>query len=646
MKKRHLLYFLIVAFLFTGCNDDDYDDYRIPPKMYSSERFEQYMLQNFDLDGDNHISISEAKNVKEIDCSFMNMMSLECLQFFTELEKLNCSHNSIDKIDLTKHTKLKELVCAYASRDSIIDLSNNVALEVLEYAGSHLKFLDLSRNVILRKLHCFNNHELASLDISNNKNLEEIYLSELYNTEIKPINLENSRLKRIHCSMVGVLNSLNLAGCDMLDSIHLQVFNKHVINVNLRGCSSLEYLSLIDGEYNFSGLSSCVKLEVVVINGNIDMKNFDPQNIPNLKKLYCFNNNRLTMLNLSNNNTIEELQLGSLYNDDNKSINLEGCTSLKDVYCGNMDNLNFLNLSGCLKLTNLHCDYLNNGFDEVNINVSGCSSLTNLNLTGGIYSVPDMKRCSQLKELRFNGDIDISYNTELEHVVLEYGYLLSPIPGNTMLKTLHCITVKDAEVFDLSNQLLLEELHCKGVIPVVVDKNKALRILNITSFFGMDTDKGETTLRLKDFPNLEEVRLNYYRKLSTLEVENCPKLKLLSAEYLYDSGIDTLKVVNCMQLRDFYCHDSNIKVLNILKCPDIVFLDCRYNQISELHLNELLKLRYLDCSNNRLSELDLRYNEDLSYLSCGGPENEINVYVRKNNSVDLYVVNGNVIYVD
>ena len=568
MKIRYLPYFLIVALTFSGCSNDDYDDYRIPPKMYSSDRLEQYLLQNFDLDGDNHISIREARGVKEIDCSEMSVYSLEWLQYFTELEKLNCSSNSIDCFDLSKNTKLKELICYYSSRCDSIDLSANIALEVFEYRGydySWLRYLNLRNNINLRKLYCANvRWWLVDLDLSNNKKLEELYLSKL------------------------------------------------------------GYL----------------------------------------------------------------VDLSSLNDDNNKALNVENISSLRKVYCSDIANISSFNFSGCDKLDSIYCENPNSNGDIVSITLDGCSSLEYLNLTGCEYSFTDISSCNNLKELRYSGDIDISKNTGLEHVYLDHGYLISPILNNTKLRSIHCISVKNADIFDLSNQLSLEELSCQDVKPINFSRNKALKYLNIANY--IDDNQGISELRLKDYPDLMEMSYTYRYQLSALEVENCPSLKSLALTYdpYLHSDLDVAKISNCVSLNSLYCSVA-AKFLDINQCPDIDTLDCSRNSLTELHpedfpklkylncgynqlpvldVSRALKLEYLDCSYNQLSDidvskniaitelhcehneritkLDLSHNHNLTTLYCGNYINPIQIYLPVNHHISGYIINGTVIYVE
>ena len=547
MKIRQLFCFMIVVLTFSGCSDDDYDDYRIPPKMYSSDRLEQYLLQKFDLDGDNHISIREARGVKEIDCSEMSVNSLEWLQYFTELEKLNCSSNSIDYFDLSKNTKLKELICYYSSRCDSIDLSANIALEVFEYCGydfSWLRYLNLRNNINLRKLHCTNVHWwLVDLDLSNNKKLEELYLSKL-----------------------GYLPDM------------------------------------------------------------------------------------------------------SYFNDVNaNALNIENNSSLRKVHCSDIANISSFNFSGCDKLDSIYCENTNSNGDIVSVTLDGCSSLEYLNLTGCEYLLTDISFCNNLKELRYNGDIDISKNTGLEHVFLDCGYLISPILNNTKLRSIHCISVKNADIFDLSNQISLEELTCQDVKPINFSRNKALKYLNIANY--IDDNQGISELRLKDYPDLLEVSYTYHQQLSALEVENCPSLKSLTLTYdpYLRRDLDVVKISNCTSLNSLYCSVA-AKVLDINQCSNIDTLDCSINSLTELHPEDFPKLKYLNCGynqlptldvsknivitelhcehNERITELDLRHNHNLTTLYCGNYINPIQIYLPENHYISGHIINGSVIYVE
>jgi Leucine-rich repeat (LRR) protein len=70
---------------------------------------------------------------------------------FPELTKLDCSENSITKLDLSKNTKLTSLKCAY-NKLSTLDVSNNTALTVLKCRDNKLTKLNVSKNKKLKYL--------------------------------------------------------------------------------------------------------------------------------------------------------------------------------------------------------------------------------------------------------------------------------------------------------------------------------------------------------------------------------------------------------------------------------------------------------------------------------------------------------------
>ena len=73
--------------------------------------FKAYLLENFDTNKDGNISLSEAKAVKEIDCSNRNIKDLTGIEKFENLESLNCNNNQLDELELRYNKKLNRLVC-------------------------------------------------------------------------------------------------------------------------------------------------------------------------------------------------------------------------------------------------------------------------------------------------------------------------------------------------------------------------------------------------------------------------------------------------------------------------------------------------------------------------------------------------------
>ena len=94
-------------FLLSNCNDEDSKIIVEIP----DPAFKAYLLENFDTNKDGNISLSEAKAVKEIDCSNRNIKDLTGIEKFKNLKSLNCSNNQLDEIELRYNKKINHLVC-------------------------------------------------------------------------------------------------------------------------------------------------------------------------------------------------------------------------------------------------------------------------------------------------------------------------------------------------------------------------------------------------------------------------------------------------------------------------------------------------------------------------------------------------------
>jgi Leucine-rich repeat (LRR) protein len=96
-----------MMFLFSGCADKDN---KIMVEI-SDANFKSYLLENFDKNGDGNISLSEAKGIREINCSGMDIENLDGIEKFENLESLDCSNNKLDELEIRYNRKLNKVVC-------------------------------------------------------------------------------------------------------------------------------------------------------------------------------------------------------------------------------------------------------------------------------------------------------------------------------------------------------------------------------------------------------------------------------------------------------------------------------------------------------------------------------------------------------
>ena len=223
------------------------DSVKINEKNFPDEIFRAYVQKNFDKDEDGMLSEKEISNVKRIIVRNNVIESVKGVEYFTELEYLNCEHNNIGEFDLTKNTKLRTFCCGKNIIPEL-DLSKNTELEWLDCYGCGLTELDVSKNKELTYLACYHN-DLKKLDVSKNTKLRTLYcenneftsLDLSKNTELADLDCGNNHLKKLDISknkkLIDLLcdnnelTSLNVSKNIKLD--HLRFSNNQIKSIDL-----------------------------------------------------------------------------------------------------------------------------------------------------------------------------------------------------------------------------------------------------------------------------------------------------------------------------------------------------------------------------------------------------------------------------
>ncbi|NBG67387.1 T9SS type A sorting domain-containing protein [Acidiluteibacter ferrifornacis] len=342
------------------------------------------LIQNgVDTNQDGEISINEATPVKSLDISYgvltRKIKDLGGLEYFTNLDSLDCSNNRLTsiptnmlnnleylscgtnyltKLDLSHKTKLKfldatglqyldslnfgtndslkEVVLHYPLVNNDIDFSGLPNLEKLDYL--YPRNLDLTNNSKLKYLFCPSPSGI--IDVSNNPNLEYLYTSNQRNLDLR----NSPKLKFLRCIGIYVnkkLDSINLSKNINLEHLELQFNN--LKNIDLSNNTALQFIHLsfnqlsdVDFSNNINTKQlNCIgfKLEAIDVTGltvldSLSTGNFihsinlldriDVSTNINLKKLYVQNSN-LTVLDVSNNQLLEKIYFGG---NDIDSLNL------------------------------------------------------------------------------------------------------------------------------------------------------------------------------------------------------------------------------------------------------------------------------------------------------------------------------------
>ncbi|MFD2916010.1 T9SS type A sorting domain-containing protein [Psychroserpens luteus] len=98
-----------------------------------------------DVNNDGEIQINEALSVSYLNLSSSNILSIEGIEYFTNLSILYCNHNGLTNIDLSSNLLLTELTLNF----------------------NDLGSLDISNNYFLTSLQCSSNYNLVYFNIKN-----------------------------------------------------------------------------------------------------------------------------------------------------------------------------------------------------------------------------------------------------------------------------------------------------------------------------------------------------------------------------------------------------------------------------------------------------------------------------------------------
>ena len=283
-------------------------------------------VAEYDKNNDGVLSDTEISNIRSISINGDSskggdVTDLKGIEYFTSLTRLQCGHNKISKLDVSKNTALTELYCPNNELTEL-DLGNNTALGQLTVTNNQLKELDISKDTALTYLACANN-QLKELNVSKNTALTELSCSYNQLTELNVNN--NTALTRIDC------------GSNQLSELD--------VSKN----TALTYLSCGSNEGNkLTKLDVSNNTELTnLLCGDNELTSLDLSKNTALKSLECFSN-KLTALDLSNNTNLEVLRcndnkLTSLDLSNNTLIN--GFSGKYNIYNITADSDRRINLS-------------------------------------------------------------------------------------------------------------------------------------------------------------------------------------------------------------------------------------------------------------------------------------------------------------
>ncbi len=329
---------------------------------FPDEAFREYILSAFDPDGDGAMPFGEIDAVTEISCGYMGIKSLDGIEYFTSLERLECNNNELTSLDLQSNKKLCYLHCKsnkiknninYYYYAPIVDLdcSDNQLSWIGGFVGDKLQSLDCSQNGLwvldvsgfpnLTRLE-FNKNNLSGVPGMNNPNLLYLGCGE---NRFKSLDTSSSiNLVELYCGH-NQLTALDVSSNTNLDYLNCEgnAISTLKINSNLThlNCSNNRLTAIEIGDAPGLEILNCMnnRLESLDLTENIE-----------LISLAC-GNNQLKNLSLPNNQ-----KLIGLFCEDNalSVIDLSNCQNLISLYCSN-NLITELDLSHCKKVQICSC---------------------------------------------------------------------------------------------------------------------------------------------------------------------------------------------------------------------------------------------------------------------------------------------------
>ena len=265
---------LVCTFCFSAVAEET--GVRIDENHFPDDAFRAVVLQ-YDSNEDLMLSKEEVQLVKDMNLWDKNVQNLQGIEYFTELEKLECGYNRLRDLDVSRNTKLRELRCD-DNWLTYLYLNNNTELRILQCGNNKLKTLNLNDNSKLTNLYCAENC-LTELDVSNNPDLEE--LNFVWN-DVGAIDVSNNpKLKELAVSGNPV-GKLDLSILPELEQLFCPW--SEITELDLSANPKLYYLSCIGNQLTELDLSHDPEISHLLTDDN-RLETLDISNCPKLVSL-------------------------------------------------------------------------------------------------------------------------------------------------------------------------------------------------------------------------------------------------------------------------------------------------------------------------------------------------------------------------
>lgn len=205
-------------------------------------------------------NLAEMARVRKLNISEKGLTDLSALKYFTGLQTLDCSRNSLTTLDVSALTKLDSLSC-YLNKLTTLDVSGQTNLTSLDCSDNQLTALDVSNLTGLVELDCAYN-QLKELDVSNQTLLKDLDCSDNQLTALNVSALKSLEYFSCAENQLTELDVSNLTHLTDLDCADNQLKELDVMNLTLLmdlDCSENRMSSLDISEFLYLYSVKCGK---------------------------------------------------------------------------------------------------------------------------------------------------------------------------------------------------------------------------------------------------------------------------------------------------------------------------------------------------------------------------------------------------
>lgn len=544
---------------------------------FPDEEFRNFLKGYCDTNNDGKLDV-DIKSMK-IPNSYA-IKSLKGIEFFEDLETLDCHGIGLTTLNVTKNFNLKELNCSDNQlKDYLYILSNK-----------------------LKKLNCSNNKlTYMNLGILHGLNLEEV-------------NCSNNEIRNIVMDSVGEL-------------VKFDCSNNDLMTLDVSQCSKLQQLNCSGNQLMELDVGNQTQLTQLDCHNN-KLTELNVEQNGSLTSLIC-NDNQLTTLDLSQNHSLSNLNCarnrlaclnvtgisGTITADGNRrpiAVRTDGTFDLTTLPGFDVSKATFLN-GGSVSGTTLR---VNAGADEVSYQYN-CGDGVNrtfifeTSLPINEDNFPDANFRNYIKTYKAgNRDVlTVEEQRNVETIEVE-GKNISRLEGIEAfpnLKVLKCGN-NSIQNLDLRQNPKLKTLKCNKnqLTQLDLSKNPAIDYLYCS----------DNQLEQLDVSHLQ---LKYlycsHNDLEQLDVKNSKWLKELDCSKNELTGLD-VDVAHKPNLVRVECQNNELTSLILGENQMLEKLNCAHNQLPQLNLNNMSALKELNCAHNQLTQLNLKNMISLKELRC------------------------------